>query len=89
MINVNVLNCMVLCKLSYLWRVSSAIYKDCSIRWYSLEAIKMEAIKMRMDKTEGLISDVEDKIMKNNEAKKKKRERKVMDPKVDLENSVT
>ena len=27
---------------------------------------------MRMDKTEGLISDVEDKIMKNNEAKKKR-----------------
>lgn len=40
----------------------------------------MDAIETRMDEAEEWISDIEDKIMKNNEAEKK-RERKVVDHK--------
>ena len=36
--------------------------------------IQKEAVKMRMDKVEERVSDIEDKIMENNEAEKKRRE---------------
>ena len=39
---------------------------------------QVEAIKIRLDEVEELIIDIEDKIMENNEAEKK-RERKVLD----------
>ena len=48
----------------------------------------MDAIKTRMDKSKEWISNTEDKIMGNNEAKKK-RETKVLDHKGDLGNPVT
>ena len=49
---------------------------------------QMDAIKIRMDNSEEQISDIKDKITENNETGKK-RKIKVMDPKVDLGNSVT
>ena len=36
---------------------------------------QVEAIKMRMDKSEEWISDIEDKIMENNEVEKKREKR--------------
>ena len=47
-----------------------------------------EAIKMRKDKVQEGISDKEDKIMENNETKKK-REKRSWTMKADLENSAT
>lgn len=40
----------------------------------------MGAIKTRMDESEERVSDIEDKMMENKEAEKK-RERKLLDPK--------